>query len=247
MTYADADQEFVIEEEQETPEYPTAFGVTITPKVGGIALGVMGLLLAGYLLMKVVQPSWQRYQDLRADIADKKSQIQQEEEIRKRIEEKQAQLAQAKQKNRQVLSLFANENTLDTLLLDLNNFVEEREGTLLKYQPEQEQPVVVTDGSLGAQVNGKLKRQSVNLELEGRFDQIQSIMRSFERLQSLLLVKDFNAQLSSPPSVVIEQGRAVSLEQPTLKTSFTLEALMPLNEQEEAAAAAQQQQQTPAQ
>ncbi|MGB7442821.1 MAG: hypothetical protein WA919_17285 [Coleofasciculaceae cyanobacterium] len=245
MTYADADQEFVIEGEQETPEYPTAFGVTITPKVGGIALGVLGLLLAGYLLMKVVQPTWQRYQELKADIADKKSQIQQEEEILKQIEEKKVQLAQAEQKNRQVLSLFANENTLDTLLLDLNNFVKDREGTLLKYQPKQEKPILVEDGSLGSQVNGKLKRQSIDLELEGRFEQIQSIMRSFERLQSLLLVKDFNAQLSAPSSVVIEQGRAVPLEQPTLKTSFTLEALMPLDEQEAAAEAAKQQPQQP--
>ncbi|MGQ4648858.1 hypothetical protein [Lyngbya aestuarii] len=246
MTYIDADKEFVLAEGPETtPEYPTAFGVTITPKVGGIFIALLGLAGAFYLLLNVVQPSWERYRSLQADIADKKSQIQSKEEIQKQIQQKKEELAQAKQQNRQVLSLFANEKTLDTLLLDLNTFVKDRNGTLVTFQPDPEGQVIVNDGSLGPLVNGKLKRQTIDIEMEGRFEQVQSIMRSFERLQSLLLVKDFQAEVSTPQPLVINQGKVIPGAQPTIKTNFKLEALLPLTDQEEAAAtAAQSTQQT---
>jgi hypothetical protein len=42
MTYAD--EEFMTAEgQEETPNYPTAFGITFTPTIGGIIIGVIGL------------------------------------------------------------------------------------------------------------------------------------------------------------------------------------------------------------
>jgi type IV pilus assembly protein PilO len=257
MTYAD--QEFIpVEGQEETPNYPTAFGITFTPRVGGAVIGVLGLLGATYLLVNLVQPAWQQYQELKSSVESKQQQIQDQEQIRRQIKAKQAELVQAKQKNKQVLSLFANEKTLDTLLLDLNSFVKARNGTMTSYKPAEGDGQTTTDGvindsSLGATVNGKLKRQTVNVEFEGSFDQVQSILRSFERLQSLLLVKDFKTEVADDQGLLIntlngksvpaifkrEDQKVVPGGKPTLKTSFKLEALIPASEEEAKAATAQ--------
>lgn len=256
MTYAD---EIGIpgEGQEEAPNYPTAFGITFTPRVAGVTFGVLGLLAATYLLLNVVQPAWQRYQELQSSVADKKSQIQQQEEIQRQIREKQAQLVQAKQRNKQVLNLFASEKTLDTLLLNLNSFVKARNGTLVNYEPVPEQAGqqasgqdttgVVNDGSLGAEVNGKLKRKVYNVVLDGSFDQVQSMLRSFERLQSLLVVKDLKSELHDKPGFLIntlngratpavfrteENNKVVPGGKPTIRTTFKLEALTPVTEED---------------
>jgi type IV pilus assembly protein PilO len=250
MTYAD---EIGIpgEGQEDTPSYPTAFGITFTPRIGGAICGVLGLLGATYLLLNVVQPAWQQYQDLNTSVEDKKAQLQQQQQIQKQIKDTEAKLAQAKQQNKQVLSLFANEKTLNTLLLNLNSFVKDRKGTLVRFEPAQEPEAnaVVNDGSLGPQVNGKLKRKVVNVELEGSFDQVQSILRSFERLQSLLLVKDFKTELKDDQGFLInpqnnkvtpaifkrEDNKVVPGGKPTIKSTFKLEALSPVTEEQEAA------------
>jgi type IV pilus assembly protein PilO len=237
MTFAD--EEFIpVGEQQEKPDYPTAFGITFTPQVSGVVIGVLGLLGAAYLLVNLVQPEWQRYQQLKTEIATQKTTLQNPEAIRAQIRQAQANLDQAKQQNKQVLSLFANEKTLDTLLLDLNSFVKDRRGTLVSFKPGEQAESVVNDGSLGSAVNGKLKRETIDLELEGSFDQVQSILRSFERLQSLLLVKDFKAQVSEAQTLRLEKGKVVPDGQPTIKTMFTLEALSPVSTQQETAAPA---------
>jgi type IV pilus assembly protein PilO len=238
MTYAD--EEFILADgQEETPDYPKAFGITFTPRVGGIVIGVLGLLGATYLLVNAVQPSWQRYQELEASVESKEQQIQQKQKIQQEIRETTAKLEQAKQENQQVLSLFANEKTLDTLLLDLNSFVKDRRGSLTNYEPAQEAESVVNDGSYGAAVNGKLKRKTIDVQLQGTFDQVQSIMRSFERLQALLIVKNFKAEVSEPQPLLLNQGRAVPGARPTIEATFTLDALSPVTEDEAQEAAAQ--------
>jgi type IV pilus assembly protein PilO len=245
MTYAD--EEFLPEGQVETPNYPKAFGITFTPRVGGVVFAVLGLVGAVYLFANVVSPEWERYQTLQSDIQTREQDIQNLADIQKKIEAKQAELAQAKEQNQEVLNLFANEKTLNTLLLDLNSIVKARNGRLSVYDPgspaaAQAADGVINDSSLGAQVNGKLKRKTVNVEVEGSFDQIQSILRSFERLQSLLLVKDFNLTTSDEQVVLVnpENGKAVlgvrdrdnqqkviPGGKPGLKAKFKLEALMP--------------------
>ncbi len=247
MTYAD--EEFLPEGQVESPNYPTAFGITFTPRVGGIVFAVLGLLGATYLFLNVVQPEWERYQTLQGEVENIKGEIQNLEAIQKTIDEKKAQLQEAKQQQKQVLSLFATEKTLDTLLLDLNSFVKARNGRLTVYNPgtdpQQAQTVIINDGSLGPQVNGKLKRKTTNIELEGSFDQIQSILRSFERLQTLLLVKDFQVELSDELVVLVdpESGKSVlgvrkqgdqkvlPGAKPNLKARFKLDAILPIEEE----------------
>jgi type IV pilus assembly protein PilO len=257
MTYAD--QDFIpVEGQEESPNYPSAFGITFTPKISGVIAGVVGILGATWLLLNVVQPTWEQNQQLRSDVESKESQVQQQQALQKKIAQRQLELQQANQQNKQVLSLFATEKTLDTLLLDLNSFVKARNGRLTNYEPggggQQGTPEaegIVNDGSLGPAVNGKLKRQMYNVELEGSFVAIQSILRSFERLQTLLLIRDFNAEVSQAPSLKVinrgqvvpviktPNGRDIPTAQPPLRTTFKLEVLMPVTDEEAKAAAAQ--------
>ncbi len=239
MTYAD--QDFIPDGQEENPNYPTAFGITFTPRVGGIVFAALGLLGSVYLFLNVVKPAWENYQKLEEEVKNKQTQVEQQKAIKLKIDQSKEKLEQAKQKNKQVLSLFANDNTLDTLLLDLNSFVKSRNGKLTNFQPQpgQENEVIVNDSSLGAAVNGKLKRKIYNVEMEGSFDQIQSILRSFERLQALLLVKDFKAEVSEPQALLVDKGKVVPVivnknktvvpgGKPTIKATFKLVTLMPV-------------------
>ncbi|EDX75477.1 hypothetical protein MC7420_1395 [Coleofasciculus chthonoplastes PCC 7420] len=254
MTYADPD--FIpVEEQEEEPSYPVAFGITFTPKVSGIIFAVLGVLGAAYLAMNVVQPVWQEYQGLKTQRQEKEGQLQDRAVIQQQIQQKQQELAQVKQQNQTVTGLFADEQSVNTLLLDVNRFIKEADGTLTSYEPVQvneEESNIVTDGSLGAAVNGKLKRQSFNLETDGSFNQIQSILRSIERLQTLVVVKELRTDISTPQGLLVDdQGTVTPIVEkdeeiipgapPTLTTSYRLDVLMPLSEeqkQEQAAAAA---------
>jgi len=244
MTYT---EEFIPtesdEELNETSDYPTAFGITFTPVISGALIGVLGLLGAAYLVVNQVLPTWEKYQEVQTKVEDTQAQIQQKQGSQQKFNAAQAKLEAAKQQRKQVLALFSTEKTLDTLLLDLNRFIASRQGQLQSFVPDQQAATVVTDNSFGPGVNGKLKSKSATIQLEGSFDQIQSIMRSIERLQPLLIFRDFQTQVgtTNPQKFVIDrQGKAVSIGQPTLTTTFKLQALVPLTaeEQQQAAAAA---------
>lgn len=239
MTFAE--DEFTIDEGfDEAPDYPVAFGITFTPQVSGISFALLGLVAAGYILMTLVQPAWQEFQSLRTSIDEKKAQVGQQEAVQKQIENLETQVQQARATQEQVLALFANEENLDTLLLDLNRFIEARQGELISFQPQGEF-TVVTDGSLGEAVNNKLKRKTINLEVEGTFDQIQSILRSLERLQSLLLVKEYKSSVLEQQTVTYSNGQVILSDPPTLQTTFQIDALVPLSEKEKSELAAEQQ------
>jgi len=188
-------------------------------------------------------PTWQRYQELTASRNEKLALVDQKQATLKQSAKLQTDLAQAKQQQTEVLALFANERTLDTLLLDVNRVVEagnarlgrnDVRARLKRFVPVNQGTDLITDGSLGSQVNGKLKRQTVNVELEGTFEQTQSILRNIERLQPLLLVKDYQSTLVQ--GLASAPGRASRAT--TITTSFQLQALMPASPQEAANAAA---------
>jgi len=246
MTYADEEFLPVVEGEEEAANYPTAFGITFTPRVSGITIAILGILGAAYMLVNFAWPAWQQVQELQTTVNEKETRLDGQEEIEKQLDASKVELEKAKQKSQKVLGLFADEQSLNTLLLDLNNRVKASNGEIILYEPEENGAIPVTDGSLGKEVDGKLKRKKIGVELEGNYAQIRSIMRGFERLQALLLVKDFTAELTEDLEVQIDPNTnlVTSAKSPTIKTKMTLEALLPLNEQEkkaaEAAAQAQQ-------
>lgn len=225
---------------------PVVFGVTLTPNIIGAVVGFLGVASAGYMILNMVMPAWDAYQQqvtkrdqLLLDIDQKKAQSGQ-------IGKVEANLATFKEQQKQVLALFADEKSLDTLLLDTSRLIDSSNGQnisndvkakMKKFAPTSETPIVVDDGSFGSEVNGKLKRSTFNVEIEGNFEQTLSIMGNIERLQPLLLVKNYNSKLS-PPEISGDKNNPVQVGVGKLTTTFELEALMPLTNQEVADLAA---------
>ncbi len=228
------------------PVYPSVFGVTFSPQVIGGCLAVIGLGISGYLYMSYLQPQLTKNQELETKLADTQSQIDQRKDNDKKIAEAERNLDRANTQKQVVTSLFASDKKLDTLLLDLNKLVNIRQGQLQRFTPDA--PVagggssgaaVVTDSSLGTVLNGKIKRKGMSIEVNGNFEQVQSILRTIERLDQLLIVKDFKADVdkSTLKIVVDANGKIVPQPEATIKTSFKIQALIPLNAAEQAAAA----------
>ncbi|MBW4560611.1 MAG: type II secretion system protein M [Mojavia pulchra JT2-VF2] len=233
--------------DSESSGSPVIFGITFTPKIIGIVAGVLGIAGALYMLLNLIMPAWDNYQQQQAKINELQGQVDQKKISIKKIVQVKEELDHAKQQRIQVLSLFSQENTLDTLLLDMNRLIETGNGQispnlvrakLKKFAPATQKTEAINDGSLGAQVNGKLKRSSVNIEIVGTYEQTQSILRNIERLQPLLIVKDYQSQLA-PSESTSASGKPVQRIGPaSINTTFQLQALMPLSPEEIAAASA---------
>lgn len=229
---------------EQNPGYPVVFGITFTPKVIGILVGFLGVAGAAYVALNLAMPAWEEFQSKQAKQTDLQGQIQQKKASIAQIDDVKAELAQAKRQNLQVLGLFANEKTLDTLLLDLNRVVEAGNNLLpanavrsrlRKFEPTGQKTEVITDSSLGAAINGKLKRSSINIQVTGTYEQTQSILRNIERLQPLLLVKEYKSELNQEVEMIGDKPIR-RIGPVAINSSFQLQALMPLNPEEVAAA-----------
>ena len=128
---------------------------------------------------------------------------------------------------------------LDTLLLDVNRFVTSRQGQLVSYQPVEQQQQqgsannnIINDGSLGSEVDGKLKRESVTLQLDGTFQQTQNIMRSIELLQPVLVVNNLRSELKENETFEFRQGQLIPQDTNQLRTTFRLDMLYPISDEE---------------
>ncbi|PSB05919.1 pilus assembly protein PilO [filamentous cyanobacterium CCP2] len=228
--------------EFEEPSYPKLFGLSLTPTVSGILLALLGLGAAIWLWMTIVQPTIQRNQELRTDVATKEQQLIDQEETQRQIQEARTRLAEAQQLQSDVLGLFATQRSLDTLLLDVNERVQSanagiqdpaRRANLSRFDLNTTESGIVSDGSYGSTVNGRLRRQVYDVEIEGTFPQVVSIVRSIERLQPLLVVSDLTSQLDTESQrlVLDTQGRVASGQpESRITAAFQLAALVPVDQ-----------------
>ena len=223
-----------VDEFEELPSYPTAFGITFTPLVSGVILGIIGIIASGYMTSNYVMPAWQKYNQLKQEKAQKLEEISEERvlELDQQIAKVRRDLKVAETIKPQLMSFFASEKTLDTLLLDINSFVKRSKAKLISFRPVGEKAEVVKDDSFGPLVKGKIKRKSFNVEIEGSFVQIQSLIRRIERLQPLLLLKEFRSEVKERPKLVYSGGNLVSRGETIVRISFRLDALLPLTEKE---------------
>ncbi|QYO68363.1 hypothetical protein [Leptolyngbya sp. 7M] len=251
MTYG-GDFMTVGEGRDETPTYPKVFGVSITPTVGAILLTLLGAVVAYLLWANLVQGTLQRNRELKADIAAKEQQLLNQEETQKQIAAARTRLQEAQQLQADVRSLFASEDSLNTLLLDINERVQSvnagitdpaRRATLARFDLNAEESGLITDGSLGGQVNNQLERRVYDVEIRGTFPQTQSIIRNIERLQPLLVVSDLNSSLDATSQRIVldDRGRLTPTGQPDTRitTTFKLAALVPVDTPAPTAASAE--------
>lgn len=265
------------QEEFETgPSYPVAFGIELNPRVQGIALGIVGLVGAYFLFSRLVQPVQEQVDSLESEIVELEAQIEQQEGNLAEIESVRAELNRAIEQRVGIYSLLGTPESLDTLLLDINQQIEvsnasieqviagdfDQRGnsaTLASLGLTSEQvdrvrsrfandPVIqkllytsklltfnpsggsglVTDGTYGQELNGKLERQIVNVRFQALFSQTQTILRNLERLEPLLIIRDFNQSIAQPPGNLSEED--VQGLSRLLETDFTLEVLVPVGD-----------------
>lgn len=223
----------------ERAAYPKLFGITLTPTIIGVLIGLLGALGAFLLWSNFVQPTLDKNQQLKQEIADKEQQLLAQQETQKRIDEARIRLQEAKQLQADVLGLFASEQSVSTLLLDVNERVNAvnagiqdpaKRATLSKFAINSEESGIITDSSLGAAVNNRLRRDVYQVELKGSFPQTASIIRNIERLQPLLIISQFNSDSPEHKLVLDNQGRLIPANQPdtSITTSFRMDALVPV-------------------
>lgn len=225
----------------EEENYPTAFGITFTPQVSGITFGILGLLAAFYIIFSFGFAAFENYQKLKQLEQEKQQQIdfQKTRGAAQKFAQAERDLREAKATKLQVQSLFSSEQTLDTLLFDISNLASAKKVNLTNFQPEAGEAKAVNDSSLGNELNGKLKQESINLAMEGSFEDTEKLLQDLERLQPLLLVKNINVSLDAKDLVgtvyvdtVNKKAKVVPGSKNKLNTSFTLKAILPFSEEE---------------
>ncbi len=226
---------------------PSLFGIQFTPPVIGVLVAVLGLAGAAYLFVTLLMPTWEQLQTKKSEIETKEKEKQELATIEAQVKAAEAKVTEAQQKKAGVTALFANPNSLSTLLLDINKRIEARNSTLpedrikarlTKFEPDPQTSGIVNDSSLGAQINGKIYRQAFNVQMEGTFDQTRLFLIELERQKSLSVVKELKSTLAeSTQRVAVNQreGQIFPIGNPETKinTGFKLQVLRPLTPEEQ--------------
>ncbi len=223
------------------PAYPSIFGITFSPIVSGACLAAVGGMISTYIYLSFLQPQIAKNQELETKLSETQKQIDARKDNAIKIAAAEKSLDLANSQKQVILGLFASDKKLDTLLLDLNKLINIRQGQLQEFIPVASgagigSSGVVKDGSLGVTLDNKLKAKNVTISLKGNFEQVQSILRTIERLDQLLIVKDFRAEVLPQLVAVDFQKKTIPLPAPSIQTSFKLQALIPLTAAEQAAA-----------
>ena len=231
MTFAD---DFAADESL-SEDYPSAFGITFTPVVMGVAIAVIGITLAVYSYVKSVKPAQAEYEQAAAQKIELQAQLSQIKtgDLQLKLAELQAELAQKQVLKSRVLSMFTSENDLETLLIDLNGFIASNQGALTQYQPDSNVSTI-SDASLGSEVQGKLKRKGISLTFQGTFGETKQILQDLERLQPLLMVQSISSTVEEKPTAILtsNRGEIVPQQEAELKTQIKIDAILPLSEAE---------------
>ncbi len=224
---------------EEEGRYPTAFGVTFTPKISGIALGGLGLIGAIYVGLNFLMPAYEEYQTQKQQETDLTQQLtsKQQGQIAQKIQELEQDLNRKENLRNEVMGLFAQTQDLETLLIDISRFFRAEGVELLSFVPQDPQPTVVTDSSLGPAANNKVKRQSISIEMQGGFAETQSVIQKLERLQPLIIVKNLSTVIQEGTSgqLVINSPNSAAIipqEQKPIKTNFQIHVLVSLTPEE---------------
>ena len=90
---------------------------------------------------------------------------------------------------------------------------------------------VIQDESYGPELTGRLERQVVAVSFRSLFPQAQAIIRNMERLEPLLIIRDFQQNWVDLEGS-LDAEDLVGLTRP-LETNFTMEVLVPIGDPRE--------------
>ncbi|NJK59407.1 MAG: hypothetical protein HC918_02960 [Oscillatoriales cyanobacterium SM2_1_8] len=238
----------------DTPSGPVLFGMTLTGKTIGIALGVLGVGAAIYGFMNFVSPKFGEIEQNDTQIREKtsgndqkKAQIAQKGDPKKKLEE-------AKARNEAVIALMPSPSTLATLLFDLNAQIPElvrvpntfglqieTRGGLREYRPVTTPPKAATAvapaaaGAAPAVVGAQFEETKVPIKFSGLYEDLVLSIRNIERLKPLLQLS--NLQVVTVSNLKAAEDNRFTPEQqkqilqtlpPVLDVSFELTASVPV-------------------
>jgi len=214
------------------------FGQTISIKVLGIALGVIGLAGAGYLFFSYVLPLSETISTAKAGIATKKDSIAAKDIQIKQKADLPQRLALAEERGEIVTSLLPNPDTIDTLLIDLNKLITSNSSSPVQLSGNLLESFSPTPP--GALIpEGQYRAQALNIQFASTYTDLISILRSIESLRTLVVVQDL--QLTKKTTVTLQNPGKLTPEQqklqidrlpPILSTSFKLVAFIPASDLE---------------
>ena len=231
MTFAD---DFATED-QLAEDYPSAFGITFTPVVMGVAIAVAGIALAAYSYINSVKPAREKYEQASAKKQQLQTQLEKTKtgDLQLKLAQLQSDLQERKVLKSRVISMFTSEDDLETLLIDLDKFITANQARLIDYQPDSN-VTTISDASLGSEVQGKLKRKGISMTIEGTYTQTKQILQDLERLQPLLMIQSISSTVDEKPTAVFTSNNTeiVSKEQAVLKTKIKLDAILPSSQAE---------------
>jgi len=214
------------------------FGRTISVKVLGIALAVIGLAGAGFLLYSFVLPLSETISTTKAGIETKKQSIATKDTQIKQKADLPQKLALAKERSETVTSLLPNLDTMDTLLIDLNKLIIPSSASSVQLRGNLRESFSPTPP--GALIpEGQYRSQTLNVQFASTYTDLITILRSIESLRTLVVVQDLQlakkgtVTLQNPGKLTPEQQR-IQIEKlpPVLSTSFKLVAFIPATDLE---------------
>jgi type IV pilus assembly protein PilO len=200
--------------EQVGPTYPMVFGVEFTPKVQGIALAVLGLLGSFALYNFVVKPVQEQKTVLEAEVAQKQAQVDQQRASLQDRAALQAQLDAAIEQRVGVYSLLGDAQTLDTLLLDINQQIQNSNAAIADVL--RADPARLDNAQLSALGLTREQIQRVKTQFAGE-SQIQKQLFSSELLR-------FNP---SPSSLVVDGPPELNGKLERVTIDVSMQALFP--------------------
>lgn len=232
MTFAD---DFASEDQSLAGDYPSAFGITFTPTIMGIAIAVAGVALAGYGFINYVKPAQEKYQQVSTKKQELQIQLDKAKtgDLQLKLTQLQADLAQRKVLRSRVISMFTSEKDLETMLIDVDSFIAGNQARLVDYQPDSNVSTV-DDASLGSEVQGKLKRKGISLTISGTFTETKQILQDLERLQPLLMIQSISSTVDEKPTAIFTRNNTeiVAKKQAELTTKIKLDAILPSSQAE---------------
>lgn len=226
----------------------------LTPQIQGILIALLGLGLAGFAAFKMLLPAMTEQQSLKDQITAKEAEIANQQSKIRQMDEAKANLVNAQQQKENVLALFAQGATLETLLLDINQIVRQSGGNLESFKPVEPNPDewIFTEGTAPAAAAGApppadpaaapapttpsltlsqaVEGKTMQVEMAGNYQQTLDTLRRLERLQQMVVFGEFTSALGegSQRIFVDPDGKITEQAQATLETVFNLIAVMPL-------------------
>ncbi len=196
------------------PSYDVVFGVELTPKVQGIALAVLGLLGSFALYHFLVKPQVVQKNALEAQVAQKQAQVDQQRASLQDRAALQAELNSAIEQRVGVYSLLGSSQTLDTLLLDINQQIQNSNAAIADVL--RANPATLDNAQLAALGLTREQLQRVKTQFAGA-PQVQKQLFSSELLR-------FNP---SQPEPVTDRGPELNGRLERVTVDVSMQALFP--------------------